>query len=239
MRLLDYDKTWAELVYAREPYAADLIQMMPTIDPETIPIVRQLREELMLTEANQQHFKEERDEFEFKMREVAEAANAETERRNKTIAELREELARVTAERDAAQKLLAEHSGVVGCDIITTCFGYPLDKVQNLVEADKAGRCVFTKCKIGDTVFVVGKKKIVKARVQEIYLDDMPELIYLVYFECDNSCDGCPFNSWSQSWEGEWECGGEYGYGSVKQSDFGKTIFLTREAAESALAKEK
>lgn len=46
MRLIDYDKAWAELVYAHEPYAADLIQMMPTIDPETLPIVRQLREEL-------------------------------------------------------------------------------------------------------------------------------------------------------------------------------------------------
>lgn len=115
---------------------------------------------------------------------------------------------------------------------------YDLDRLRELVEADKAGRCVFTKCKIGDTVFVIGKKKIVKAKVQEIYLDDMPELIYLVDFECDNLCDGCPFNSWIQSWEGEWECGGEYGDGSVKQSDFGKTVFFTEEAAEAALAKE-
>lgn len=112
---------------------------------------------------------------------------------------------------------------------------YDIDRLRELVEADRDGRCVITKCKLGDTVFAVGKKKIVKARVQEIYLDDMPELIYLVDFECDNCCDGCPFNSWSQSWEGEWECGGEYGDGSVKQSDFGKTVFLTREAAEAAM----
>lgn len=46
MRLIDYDKAWVELVYAHEPYAADLIQMMPTIDPETLPIVRKLRDEL-------------------------------------------------------------------------------------------------------------------------------------------------------------------------------------------------
>lgn len=51
MRLIDYDKAWAELVYAHEPYAADLIQMMPTIDPETIPLVRQLREELAMVTA--------------------------------------------------------------------------------------------------------------------------------------------------------------------------------------------
>lgn len=83
------------------PAIVSRIKMQPTIDPETIPIVRELREKLMLTEANQQHFKEERDEFEFKMREVAEAANAEIDRRNKTIAELREKLKRVTAQSGA------------------------------------------------------------------------------------------------------------------------------------------
>lgn len=117
--------------------------------------------------------------------------------------------------------------------------GYDLDRLRELVDADRDGRCMFTKCKIGDILFVVGKKKVVEARVQEIYLDDMPELIYLVDFECDNSCDGCPFNSWKQSWEGEWECGGEYGDGSVKQSDFGKTVFLTHKQAEAALNEMK
>lgn len=114
-------------------------------------------------------------------------------------------------------------------------YSLSIDRIKELVEADRDGRCVFTKCKIGDTVFVVGKKKIVKARVQEIYLDDIPELIYLVDFECDNCCDGCPFNSWSQSWEGEWQCDGGYGDGSIKDSNFGKTVFRTREAAEAAL----
>lgn len=51
------------------------VQAMPTIDPEALPIVRQLREELE----------------------------------------------RVTAERDAAQRLLAEHTGVVGMEKVTTC----------------------------------------------------------------------------------------------------------------------
>ena len=114
---------------------------------------------------------------------------------------------------------------------------YDLEHLKELVEADREGRCMVAKLKIGEHMFVVEKKKIVKARIQEIYFDDMSELIYLVDFECDNSCDGCPFNSWSQSWEGEWECDGEYGDGSVKQSDFGKTVFLTREEAEAALEK--
>ena len=46
-------------------------------------------------------------------------------------------LARVTAERDAAQALLAEISGVIGSAPITTAFGIPLDRLRELVEADR------------------------------------------------------------------------------------------------------
>lgn len=114
----------------------------------------------------------------------------------------------------------------------------PYDRLKELVEADRDGRCKIAQCKLGDTVYVAGSKKIVAVRIREIYFDDTSGLIYLVDFECDNSCDGCPFNSWSQTWEGEWECGGEYGDGGIKQSDFGKTVFLTPEAAEAALKGE-
>lgn len=131
---------------------------------------------------------------------------------------------------DDAVLRFAEIENILGDD-------YDLDRLKELVEADREGRRLVTKLKIGEYVFVVGKKKIVRARIQEIYLDDMSELIFLVDFKCDDSCDGCPFNSWSQSWEGEWRCDGEYGDGSVKQSEFGKTVFLTREEAEAALKK--
>lgn len=109
------------------------------------------------------------------------------------------------------------------------------ERLMEICSAERDGRCVVLFCKVGDTVFAVGNNKIVEARVQEIYFDDMAGLIYLVDFECDNSCDGCPFNSWSQTWEGEWECSGEYGSGEIKQTDFGKTAFLAPEAAEAAL----
>ena len=72
-----------------------VVEAAPTVDPEALPIVRQLRAELD----------------------------------------------RVTAERDAAQRLLAEHSGVVGMEKVTTCFGCPIDKVLKLVTAYKEGRC--------------------------------------------------------------------------------------------------
>lgn len=150
----------------------DRIDSVPTVDPETLPIVRKLREEL------------------------------------------------------------ATIKDILGDD-------YDLDRLWELEEADRDGRCVLTKCKLDDTVFVVGNKKVVEARVREIYLNDMTELIYLVDFECDNSCDGCPFNSHRQFLGEKWRCDGEYGAGSVKQSEFGKSVFLTREAAEDALKGEQ
>ena len=51
----------------------------------------------------------------------------------------------LTAERDAAQALLAERSGVTGSAPITTAFGVPLDRLRELVEADREGRCVVQK----------------------------------------------------------------------------------------------
>ncbi len=141
-------------------------------------------------------------------------------------------------ERDAAQAIIAQDIGVTGVHAIKTCFGCPLEKVQELVEADREGRCVVLPCKVGDTVYVTGRKKIVEATVQEIYLDDSNGMEMLVHFKCDTSCSGCPFNSLRQDWDGEWSCDGEYGDGCVFQREFGKTVFLTREAAEAALKGE-
>ena len=61
------------------------------------------------------------------------------------IETLRADLARVTAERDAAQAMLAERSGVTGSTPITTAFGIPLERIRELVEADREGRCVVLK----------------------------------------------------------------------------------------------
>ena len=60
----------------------------------------------------------------------------------KGLGEMSADLARVTAERDAAQALLAEISGVIGSAPITAAFGVPLERIRELVEADREGRCV-------------------------------------------------------------------------------------------------
>lgn len=116
---------------------ADDLFSAPTIDPETIPIVRQLREEL----------------------------------------------ARVKVERDDYKELFLSYRNVCGC--------HDPQRISELVEADKDGRCVVLPCKVGDKVYWI--------------------------------VDG-----------GVFECF----FTIAAAEEVGKTVFLTREAAEAALAKE-
>lgn len=110
-----------------------------------------------------------------------------------------------------------------------------LDRFRQLVKADKDGRLVVLPCKVGDTVWAASGK-IIKCEIEETYLCDGGGIEYLVTFDCDGAdCKGCPFNRWEQDCSGERYCECEYGCSSFKDSDIGKTIFLTHEAAEKAL----
>ena len=64
---------------------------------------------------------------------------------------MQEELARVTAERDAAQALLGEISGVIGSAPITAAFGVPLERIRELVGADRTGK--IPRYTAGDTIY--------------------------------------------------------------------------------------
>lgn len=110
-----------------------------------------------------------------------------------------------------------------------------LEKIKKWIKADKDGRLVMLPCKVGDTVWAVSGK-IIKCEIEETYLCDGGGIEFLVSFNCDGAdCKRCPFNNWTQDCSGECYCDCEYGNGSFKDSDIGKTIFLTREEAESAL----
>ena len=113
-----------------------------------------------------------------------------------------------------------------------------VDHIRDLLKAEQEGRLVVLPCKTKETVYVVGEKRIIECFIAEVYIDDARGLEYMVSFDCDNACDGCPFNSWRQDYSGEYSCDGEYGDGCILGSDFGKTVFLTREEAEAALAQE-
>lgn len=97
-------------------------------------------------------------------------------------------------------------------------------------------------CKVGDTVYAIGDKdghQIKECKAEEFFFVDAENFQVGVCFECDTNCEGCYFSSWSQSHCGEWSCDGEYGNGFIPVDDFGKTVFLTREEAEKALAERQ
>ena len=112
-----------------------VIDEQPPIDPESLPIVQQLRAEIKRLND-----------------EIADREQHSIDQHGE-IHWYRDELNRVTAERDAAQAMLGENSGATGTGPIKTCFGYPLDKVWRLVQADREGRCVVFKFSLGQTVY--------------------------------------------------------------------------------------
>lgn len=89
---------------------------------------------------------------------------------------------------------------------------YGLDRLRELVEADKAGQCVLHPLKAENEVYVV-----ILGRVLPF------ELTNAVWYGASPTYKAMH---------------GMHLYFAFKQDDIGKTVFLTRETAEAALAKE-
>lgn len=97
---------------------------------------------------------------------------------------------------------------------------YDLDSLRELLEADKTRQFLATPCKVGSTVwYLTGNPsmtnrlcfdRVDSAKVAGFYFDERGLQIRLDHFHGSH---------------------GTYGF-------YGKTVFLTREAAEAALAKE-
>lgn len=92
--------------------------------------------------------------------------------------------------------------------------GVPFKRIVALMEADRAGLLVVLPCKVGDTLYeVTGRKTISEYRVKAIRVE-----LFCVFIE----------------WEIEkgfvWQS-----LAGITQNEIGKTVFLTREAAEAAL----
>ena len=86
---------------------------------------------------------------------------------------------------------------------------YDLDRLRELVEADRDGRCVVLPCKIGDTLYRIQRFKRGK--------NWRKEAEYIRTAELNKN------NFWRVVFEGE----------------LGESVFLTREAAEAALKGEQ
>ena len=89
-----------------------------------------------------------------------------------------------------------------------------LNRLRDLAKADRDGRLVVLPCKVGDTLYeVTGRKTISEYRVKAIRVE-----LFCVFIE----------------WEIEkgfvWQS-----LAGITPNEIGKTVFLTREAAEAAL----
>ena len=120
-------------------------------------------------------------------------------------------------------------------------YDHETDKNINEFVADYliANNVVVLPCKIGDKAYYVDKGRMRETTVREIYFYTNNSWNMMLEFGCEEECDDCPFESWSQSYCGEWSCGGEYGTWTVDNDDFGKTVFLSKEEAENVLKERK
>ena len=101
--------------------------------------------------------------------------------------------------------------------------GLPIERLKNIAEANKDGRVVVLPCKVGETVWAVGRVGVPRKMELE------PPDIRLVCTDEDNRCMAlCPrkpdgFCAYRLRNDG---------------ADIGITVFLTREEAEAALKED-
>lgn len=117
--------------------------------------------------------------------------------------------------RNVLHKLaLYEDTGLESLEVahIKDCLGLltiqDMNRLREIMEAERDGRLLVPPCKMGDTVYVYADREIKAETVVQIFIDDR----------------GGFLNTLGDL------CGGVY-----KFSSFGKLVFPTREAAESAL----
>lgn len=98
---------------------------------------------------------------------------------------------------------------------------YNLNRLRELVQADREGRCVVLPCMIGDTVYVLNH------HLGRVFENEVAG--FSVGYPSDNR------NNVSTVYVGKY---GSKTFRRWKFQRFGKTVFLTREEAEAALREE-
>ena len=103
-------------------------------------------------------------------------------------------------------------------NLAAQAMGVEADRLRELAEADKDGRCVVLPCKVGDTVYT--NNRVLGA--DNAMHDEI----------CTRRIKGYGGNALNKMWL---ISNGDYCDLSIFPSEFGKTVFLTREEAEKAL----
>lgn len=97
---------------------------------------------------------------------------------------------------------------------------YDLDRLRELVEAGREGRCVVLPCKIGDTIYDISRAEIKESKVVSISFS-ASELPYHVSICAENYNYAVTIDIEMNDF--------------IEIDDFGKIVFFTREEAEAAL----
>ena len=101
---------------------------------------------------------------------------------------------------------------------------YDLDRLRELVEADRGGRCVVLPCKVGDTIYDISLAEIKESKVVSISFS-ASELPYHVSICAENYNYAVTIDIEMNDF--------------IEIDDFGKIVFFTREEAEAALEEMK
>lgn len=91
------------------------------------------------------------------------------------------------------------------------------NRLRELVEADREGRCVVLPCEVGSTVYMMFCNEIIEKRVGQFHVNGYTTPRIWADIDCD----------WDTTQKVRWDLA------------LGKTVFLTRKAAEAALKGEK
>jgi len=92
----------------------------------------------------------------------------------------------------------------------------PLDRLEEICNAEREGRCVVMPCKVGDKIYTLSYKGIDKKTVVQLNIQFTDRIKHYSVIT-HNHRQACL---------------------CYENKDFGKTVFLTREAAEQAKERE-
>ena len=102
---------------------------------------------------------------------------------------------------------------------ITEFEGVPLDRLRELAEADKAGRCVVLPCKVGEKIYYLNGKYIIEVEVVGYKVDETGAWLFI----------GETYNPETNR---AYHC-------DLETERIGKTVFFTREEAKRAMEGRK
>lgn len=134
--------------------------------------------------------------------------------RNMTDEELAELLERCEGEgyQDSSITPIMENGAAIE-DILGD--DYDLDRLKELVQADREGKCVLLPCKVGDKLYKISENGVKEVVVQSIVFMLSHTVNHLTVHVANE----------------------RGAMTEIETKEFGKTVFLTREEAEAALKK--